>query len=377
MEPDDELVAHRARSSPSGRACRRRRRAGASPRRRRRSLEIAFDGVRPRTAGSASALISASVAAGAGHPDQQAHDRRPEQRSSRVDVHGGQHRRIQAESGGYRAAWRGQRHERPRGRRGRARPADQGRSRASAAGAPGGRARHGAPPRARVPPAAARPRSGQDEWARSLRARRSRRRSAGTTPVAARRRVRAAPGSRCPMARLTSGTVRSSAAVSGALGVSSPGGRTNSSPWEPSVSTAELLAWRMGWQDEAQLGGALRDETARARAGLGDGDAHGERRMGSPQPAGELGERVDGKRGERGDLERPRAQLRDLADGAARVLEREQRLARGPDQRAPRVGQRESAPDLVEELCAELVVRTRAAPARARAARHAGALPPP
>ena len=70
--------------------------------------------------------------------------------------------------------------------------------------------------------------------------------------------------------------------------------------------------------------------------------------------AGELGERVDGERRERGDLERPGAQLGDLADGAARVLEREERLARGPDQRAPRVGQREAAPDAVEELCAEL-----------------------
>ena len=72
--------------------------------------------------------------------------------------------------------------------------------------------------------------------------------------------------------------------------------------------------------------------------------------MRTPQGAGEFRERVDRERRERGDLERPGEQLGDLADGAACVVEREERLARGTDQRAPRVGQREAPPDAVEEL---------------------------
>ena len=93
--------------------------------------------------------------------------------------------------------------------------------------------------------------------------------------------------------------------------------------------------------------------------------------------AGELGERVDRERRERGDLERPGAQLGDLAHGAARVLEREERLARRPDQRAPRIGQREAAPDPVEELARRARVRTRGWPVRATAGRRAAARPPP
>ena len=104
---------------------------------------------------------------------------------------------------------------------------------------------------------------------------------------------------------------------------------------------------------------AVADERSHAVGAFGLEHADLDSRVAFSEPADQRRHRVDGKRRQRGDLERPVLQLEHSGDRVACLLDRAEDLAGGTDQRLAGGGQAQPASDAMKQLHAELGLQGR------------------